>query len=176
VTSKVWSEIQPQSGGFTFQPGERYAVLADVSLNFTLEQIKNKAQSEGFDVTYAWETGDPNRATYQIDNWLASIPADTTSNHRWVYAEGNFSGAAPWVLGAKAPWPLTIYYVSHVFEAVDAPDQPDAPAAPALPPASATTSAAAAWSAAQVAWSVFGVAVLLAAGVDAFVVWHRRHA
>lgn len=172
MTTKVWSEIQPVNGGFAFEPGQRYAVLADVSLNFTLAQIQSKAESEGFQVTYAWETGQASRATYAIDNWLDSLPPDTTSNHRWVYAEGNFNGAAPWTLNEKAPLPLTIYYVAHVFEAVDAPDQPSAPTEPVLPPAS-QTKAAAAWSAAQLAWSAFGLVVLVAAGVDAFVLWRK---
>lgn len=143
MTSKVWSEIQPADGDYVFEPGQRYAVLASVSNDYTLEQIQHKAESEGFSVTYAWQTGQASRATYAIDNWLDGLPADTTSNHRWVYAEGNFGGSSPWKLGVDAPWPFTVYHVAHVFEAVDAPDQPSTtePTQPALPPASSTTSA-----------------------------------
>lgn len=138
---KVWSEVQPTGGDFVFQPGERYAVLASASLNYTLDQIAAKAEEKGFSVTYKWETGQPSRATYAIDNWLDSLAPDTTSNHRWVYAEGNFTGSSPWSLSVDPPWPFTMYHVAHVFEAVDAPDQPnETPAAPVLPPAASTVS------------------------------------
>lgn len=142
MTSKVWSEIQPNgSGDFVFEPGHRYAVLASVSLDYSLDRITAKAQSEGFQVTYAWQTGQASRATYQIDNWLDGLPADTTSNHRWVYAEGNFEGSSAWSLGVDAPWPFSIYHVAHVFEAVDAPDQPSAePAQPSLPTSTSSSS------------------------------------
>jgi len=133
VTTKVWSEIQPSGGAYAFQPGERYAVLASVSLNYSLAQIQTKAESEGFQVSYAWETGQASRATYAIDSWLDALPSDTTSNHRWVYAEGNFTGTSPWSLSVDPPWPFTIYHVEYVFQAVDAANQPGAPAAPALP-------------------------------------------
>jgi hypothetical protein len=158
---KVWSEIQPTSGAFVFEPGERYAVLASASLNYTLDQIAAKAASEGFTVTYKWETGQPSRATYAIDNWLASLAPDTTSNHRWVYAEGNFTGSSPWSLSQDPPWPFTMYHVAHVFEAVDAPDQPaDSPAEPALPSTSTSAPASSGPSVVALAFGalLFGVA------------------
>jgi hypothetical protein len=127
---KVWSEIQPQGSDFAFEPGERYAVLASVSKNFTLAQIMAKAAAEGFTVTYAWEQGQSSRALYPIDDWLAGLSPDPTDNHRWVWGEGNFDGAAAWTVGVDAPWPLTIYHLQHVFEAVD---QPDTATPPTLP-------------------------------------------
>lgn len=135
MTTKVWSPIQPTGDAYAFEPGERYAVLASVSLNYTLSQIQAKAESEGFQVTYAWETGQASRDTYAIDQWLASLPADTTSNHRWVYAEGNFSGSTPWSLSVDPPWPFTIYHVEYVFQAVEGtPDQPPTPLPHVTPP------------------------------------------
>jgi hypothetical protein len=134
--SKVWSQIQPTGDAYAFQPGERYAVLASVSRNFTLDQIKAKAESQGFSVTYDWEQGSPSRGLYPIDDWLAGLPADTTSNHRWVYAEGNFAGASAWSLSVDPPWPFTIYHVEYVFQAVEA--AADQPAPPHLPSAQST--------------------------------------
>jgi len=170
---KVWNEIQPSGGDFVFEPGERYAVLASASLNYTLDQIAAKAESEGFSVTYKWESGQPSRATYAIDNWLESLPADTTSNHRWVYAEGNFTGSSPWSLGQDPPWPFTMYHVAHVFEAVDAPDQlSDAtPTTPTLP--STTTSAPASSGPSALALA-FGAMLVGVAGYAAGVrfPWH----
>ena len=161
MTTKVWSEIQPTSGDFVFKPGERYAVLASVSLNYSLDEIKTKAEAEGFQVTYAWQSGQASRATYAIDNWLAGLAPDTTSNHRWVYAEGDFAGSSPWSLGVDPPWPFSIYHVAHVFEAVDAPDQPsgDAPAQPALPSTSSSSSSSSGLSLGVVLFEVVVVAV-----------------
>lgn len=127
---KVWSEVHATSGDFRFEPGQRYAVLASVSRNYSLSEIETKATGKGFSITYAWESGAPGRGLYNIDAWLASLPADTTSNHRWVYAEGNFGGAETWTLGQDPPWPFTVYHVAEVFEAVDAPEQAPAPALP----------------------------------------------
>jgi hypothetical protein len=122
---KVWSEVHPGSGGdFVFQPGERYAVLASVSRNYSLAEVQSKAQGKGFTLTYSWEQGQPERGQYHIDSWLASLPADATSNHRWLYAEGNFSDQAQaWTVGQDPPWPFTVYHLADVFHAVDAPDQ-----------------------------------------------------
>lgn len=127
---KVWGEVQPTGSDFAFEPGQRYAVLASVSKNFTLAQIMAKATSEGFTVTYAWEQGQPSRGLYPIDDWLAGLAPDTTDNHRWVWGEGNFDGAQAWTVGVDPPWPLTIYHLQHVFEAVD---QPDTSTPPTLP-------------------------------------------
>lgn len=137
--SKVWSEIHPAGDHYAFAPGERYAVLASVSRNFTLDQVKSKAESQGFTVTYDWEQGGASRGLYPIDDWLDALPRDTTSNHRWVYAEGNFDGAAPWSLSVDPPWPFTMYHLEYVFQAVEAADQPGAPAEqPELPPVAST--------------------------------------
>jgi len=163
---KVWSEIQPKGGDFVFQPGERYAVLASASLNYTLDQIAAKAAEKGFTVTYKWETGQASRDTYAIDHWLDALPADTTSNHRWVYAEGNFTGETPWTLGQDPPWPFTMYHVAHVFEAVDAPDQPSdvTPTEPALP---STSTSAPASSGPSVGLMFFGAVLVGAVGYAA---------
>lgn len=86
----VWSEI----GDFVFQPGERFAVLASVSRNYALAQVASTLQGKGFSVTYSWEQGSPTRDASPIDTWLSNLPPDPTSNHRWLYAEGDYQGSA----------------------------------------------------------------------------------
>ena len=154
---KVWSEIHPAGGDFAFQPGSRYAVLASVSKNYSLSEVEHAAEGKGFSITYAWEQGDPSRATYAIDAWLASLKPDAIDNHRWIYAEGNFTGSSAWSLSVDPSWPLTLYHVQHVLTAVDAPDPATpggAPAAPVLPP---TEQAAPSGSSSAVLLAVVGV-------------------
>jgi hypothetical protein len=128
---KVWAEVKPNGDGdFVFQPGERYAVLASVSKNFTVEQVVKYLAGKGFDVTYSWEQGDDVRRTgtkpmYDVDAWLLTVEPDARENHRWIYGEGNFDGAAPWTVGQNPPSILfvhiTVYHVAHVMQAVDGP-------------------------------------------------------
>lgn len=168
---KVWGEVQPAGGDFTFEPGQRYAILASVSKNYSLAEIMAKATSEGFSITYAWEQGQPSRGLYPIDDWLAGLLPDATSNHRWVWGEGNFqatcdssgectpiAGAKSWTLGVDPPWPLSIYHLQHVFQAVEqAQSASEAPALPAeaqCPPAPAGVSTTGA-----VLWTLGGVVV-----------------
>lgn len=127
AASMVWTQVGSQGQDVTMQPGQRYAVLASVSEDFTLAQIEAKAQAEGFAVSYAWEQGDPKRpADYNVDEWLAALAPDPTSNHRWVYGEGTFNGSSPWTLGGSAPWPLTVYTLQASFQAVPAGSAPNA--------------------------------------------------
>lgn len=134
-TPMVWKEIQPADDDYAFANGQRYAVLASVSSNYSLAAIEAKMKSLGFAVTYAWEQGTPTRGLYAIDTWLASLPADATSNHRWVYGEADYAGAAT-TLGVDAPWPFTIYHLAHVFEAVPAPPG----SAPTIPTSTSSSS------------------------------------
>lgn len=138
---KVWSEVGADSSGdFLFAQGERYAVLASVSKNYSLDEVRQYLGKKGFTVTYAWEQGTPTRGQFPIDDWLARQPPDPTDNHRWIYGEADLDPkASPWTVGKDAPWPLTVYSIAHVFHAVEAPaptstsPPQDAPA-PALPP------------------------------------------
>jgi hypothetical protein len=128
---KVWAEVKPDSdANFTFAPGGRYAVLASVSKNFTVAEVVKYLAGKGFDVTYAWEQGDDVRRTgskpmYDVDAWLLTVEPDTRDNHRWIYGEGNFSGAEPWTVGVDPPSILfvhvTVYHIAHVMQAVDGP-------------------------------------------------------
>lgn len=148
TTEKVWSEVQAADGSFTFQPGGRYAVLASVSSGQSLDTIEKYVEGKGFHVTYAWETGQPSRATYYVDNWLQNLPADTTSGQRWVYAEGDYDGVDPWTVGEDPSWLASlalghVYHVAHVFLSVDAPaptTPTDTPTAPDLPGTSSSES------------------------------------
>lgn len=140
-----WQEIFPDgSSDFAIVAGGRYAALASASLNYDLPTIQSYLNAHGWTVTYAWEYGTPTRNIYQIDTWLQQLTADPTSNHRWVWIEANRTGDAT-TLGQTPPWPLTIYRVSHAFQAMPAPvgststtdtiqlPNPNSPGCPVIP-------------------------------------------
>jgi hypothetical protein len=131
----VWDEIAPSSGHYAIGQGDRYAVLASVSRDYSLTDVTAYLAGHGWRVTYAWEQGTATRDAFAIDAWLASLPADPTPNHRWVYGEADrLAGSA--TLGQAAPWPFTFFHLVHVFRAVPAPPgSADVP--PVLPPANA---------------------------------------
>lgn len=147
-----WSRLAPADGSYTFQPGARYAVLASVSLDYPLADIQAKAEAQGFQVTYAWQEGQP-----ATDPYLLGLSPDPTPNHRWIFAEGNFTGQGPWSLGVDSPTILfvhtTIWHIEAVFQAVaaEAPAPAPSPVATQFPPwawaALALGVGAAAWAA-----------------------------
>lgn len=124
ATPLVWGKVDPSGSDYDFSQGHRYAVLASVSKNYSLAEIQSYMTSHGWTVTYAWEQGTAGRGQYPIDAWLQGLAADTTDNHRWVYGEANRTDVDT-SIGVDAPWPLTIYHVADVLEAV--PGQPNAP-------------------------------------------------
>jgi hypothetical protein len=131
----VWAGVPlSPDGSFPIAQGARYAVLASVTRNYSLAEVASYLNGHGWQTTYAWEEGSPTRGLYAIDTWLASLAADATNNHRWVYGEANRTGASE-SLGAHAPWPFTFYAIAHVFRAVPAPPG-QTPGPPELPPPS----------------------------------------
>ena len=137
TTSLVWSKVDPTGSDYAFGQGHRYAVLASVSKNYSLAEVQSYMAAHGWTVTYAWEQGQASRGLYPIDQWLQGLAPDTTSNHRWVYGEANRTDVDT-TIGVDAPWPLTIYHVADVLEAV--PGQPSAPSVVAtLPPPTSST-------------------------------------
>jgi hypothetical protein len=111
----TWQLVQDGESTLTVDAGHRYAALVSVSKNFSLDQITKKLSSSyGFTTTYAWEYGTPTRNKFAIDDWLASLPADTRDNHRWVWIEGNASQAMS--EGRDAPWPFTVYHIASLYE------------------------------------------------------------
>jgi hypothetical protein len=158
---KAWGEEAADSDDrFTFRPGERYAVLASASKNYSVSEIGHYLAGKGFDLTYSWEEGEPTRGKFTIDQWLASVPPDTRSNHRWVYGEGNFEpGRDPWTIGRDAPWPFTVYHVAHVMRAVDAPDVAALPSTAADAPKAAPRSGPGLGTAAAVVAGIGGLLI-----------------
>lgn len=153
MTNLVWKETPVDSSDdYTFEAGRRYAVLASVSRNYSLDQVEQYMTANGWTMTYAWEQGTPTRNTYAIDTWLAQLAADTTDNHRWIYGEADRVGP-DWTKGQDAPWPFTIYHIAHVFEAVPG-------AAPAPLPTSSSSA-----SDSKTGAVVAGVATLAALGI-----------
>jgi hypothetical protein len=137
----VWHSVAPSGGDYSFASGERYAVLASVSKNYSKQEVSDYLTAHGWTVTYAWEEGQAGaRAAYPIDAWLDSLAPDVTSNHRWLYAEANRTGPTV-LLGVSAPWPLTIYQIANVFQAVPAPPGLADASAPAPFPSSPPTAA-----------------------------------
>jgi hypothetical protein len=137
TTSLVWATVPPNGSDYGFAQGERYAVLASVSLNYSLDEIRGYMSSHGWTVTYAWEQGQPSRGLYPIDSWLEGLAADTTSNHRWVYGEANRTDVDT-TIGVDPPWPLTIYHIADVLHAVPGP--PSAPPVVSTLPAPSSSS------------------------------------
>ncbi|MGH8749939.1 MAG: hypothetical protein ACREU5_12645, partial [Burkholderiales bacterium] len=129
--------IAPSDGEYAAAQGHRYAALASASKNYSLAQIEDYLNAHGWSVTYAWEQGTPTRGQFAVDTWLASLPADTTDNHRWIYAEANRTGPDA-SLGADPPWPLTLYHLAHVFEAVPGAAVPTLPMSSSSSPSSRT--------------------------------------
>jgi len=160
----VWQNVAPDSSGdYAFANGQRYAVLASVSRDYTAEQVGSYLAKHGWTVTYSWEQGESSRGQYAIDDWLGSLSPDTTSNHRWLYAEANRTGPDA-SLGQSAPWPFTFYAIADVFQAVPGPPS-TAPTVPTLP--RAPTSAPSSSSASPIVYVGGG----FAAGLVAWGLW-----
>jgi hypothetical protein len=155
TTSVVWQPQSLASGSVSFAPGQRYAVLASVESGTSLATIQKYVAGKGFTITYLCEVvaGSPqacaNRDQYDIDTWLANITAKPRSGERWVYAEGNFTGSAPWEVTVTDSFPKTLvvtYSIASMFEAVArdvvvAPGGGSLPVAPVTPPGSASSGA-----------------------------------
>lgn len=155
----VWSELPPTNSSYTFTQGDRFAVLASVSKDFTLAQVVNYMNTNGWDVTYSWEQGSPTRGQFPIDTFLANLAPDTTDNHRWIYGEANRVGA-DWTKGVDAPWPLTVYHIADVLKAVPAPAG-GATTPPVLPTPSTSASSSGATTAVVAGGLGVGAGLLL---------------
>ena len=174
MSSAVWQPQDISKGSFTFEPGQRYAVLASVGQGTSLASIRAYVQKQGFEVTYLCEilvgsaNACANRDQFNVDDWLKSITASPRSGERWVYAEGNFTGSSPWQISTTDSFPKTIivtYSIADVFEAVAAPQVPEGTTAPSggvVAPSPVVTPPAAASSGSAY---VVGGAAVVAVGV-----------
>ena len=171
----IWQPQDISSGTVTFQPGQRYALLASVGSGTSLPTIQNYVQGKGFQVTYLCEIvagsagGCAKRDEYDVDAWLAQITAKPRSGERWVYAEGNFTGSAPWAVPVTDSFPKTLvvtYAISVAFEAVQSnttsPTGQPIAEEPVTPPSAP----------ASTGWVVAGVAT--AAALAGLFWWTRR--
>lgn len=128
MTDIVWQRQNiSKEATISFAPGQRYAVLASVGTGTTLAAIQSYVENQSFHVTYLCEIAQGSasacgsRDTYDVDAWLAGITAPPRSGERWVYAEGNFNGSAPWSVSKTDEFPKTLvvtYSVADIFEAV----------------------------------------------------------
>lgn len=148
-----WVRVPPdQTGNYLVTPGGRYAALLSVDDRANLSDATKALGDDGFQVSYAWMTGQPNRATYFVDNWLAGLPAPSSGNV-WMYFELNFTGDVPrtiqgtfekcilWICGSG-----TIEYAFAAQQVADdfhpcAPGDPQGTALQPPPPAPPRSSA-----------------------------------
>jgi len=147
---KCWQLVNPDlKGNYLATPGNRYAVLLGVDSRASVDDVKKELVKEHFAVTYAWQTGQPNRNAVFIDSWLASLPAPTKGTV-WMYFELNFTGDSPVTVVSRIHKCLFFVCgdasIAFVFEAKDVPDNyapcgpgdPQAGSCPPMPPPCAT--------------------------------------
>jgi hypothetical protein len=148
-SAKRWVPIVPNDAGdFELKAGERYAALVSVSKNFTKQEIVDFLQTKhGWQVTYAWEQGEPTRGLYAMDDWLAGLAPDARENHRWIYGEGNLSRDDKF--GKDSPCfafvCTTVYHVAVAYWAAPDPGGGTGPLPPAPPPPTDTPAPKRAW-------------------------------
>lgn len=92
---RCWISIAPDvQGNYLASPGNRYAALLSVDTRAKMSDAVNELTKEGFVVTYSWQSGQPGRGTFLIDNWIAALPAPTKGTN-WMYFELNYTGSVP---------------------------------------------------------------------------------
>ncbi len=148
---KCWSLINPdQRGNYLATPGNRYAALLGVDARASVGDVVKELEKQNFKVTYSWQSGQPNRGSVFIDDWIAKLPPPT-SGTVWMYFELNFTGDVPKTIVSHIHHCLLLVLcgdasIAYVFEAKDVPDNyapcgpgdPQAGSCPPLPPPCAT--------------------------------------
>ena len=136
---------QDSSGNYLATPGNRYAALLSVDSRANVSDATDELNKNGFQVTYSWQSGQPTRGQFFIDNWLANLPAPASGNV-WMYFEANFTGDTPRTIARTFEkcvlWICGSGTLSYVFEAQQVPDSyapcgpgdPQTGACPPLPP------------------------------------------
>ena len=92
---KCWTSISPDAqGNYLASPGNRYAALLSVDARAKVSDAVDELKKEGFTVTYSWQSGQPTRGQFLIDNWISGLPAPTKGTN-WMYFELNYAGDVP---------------------------------------------------------------------------------
>jgi len=82
------------AGMYLAEPGGRYAVLLSVDSRASLTDVTGALGKESFQVSYAWQSGQPVRNQFFVDTWLAGLPAPTAGTV-WMYFEMSYTGDTP---------------------------------------------------------------------------------
>ena len=179
MSKKCWILLNPDpKGNYLATPGHRYAVLLGVDSRASASDVTKELAKEHFQVTYSWQTGQPNRSSVFIDDWISKLPPPT-SGTVWMYFELNFTGDAPITVISRIHKCILFICgdasIAYVFESQDVPDNyapcgpgdPQAGSCPPLPPPCATCSPA------PVPWkpALVGAAIGIVVGAIAAIRW-----
>jgi len=112
-------------GNYLATPGGRYAGLLSVDSRASVSDAVNELNNQGFQVTYSWQSGQPTRGQFFVDNWLANLPAPTPGTV-WMYFELDFTGDVPRAVARSFHkcilWICGTGTIAYVFEAQQVPD------------------------------------------------------
>ena len=99
-----WVLINPDAKkNYLATPGNRYAALLSVDARASLSDVTDELAKLGFKVTYSWQSGQENRDSVFIDNWIARLPAPTKGTV-WMYFELNYVGDVPKTIVGRSGW------------------------------------------------------------------------
>jgi hypothetical protein len=151
-----WVPINPdpKSNQYLATPGGRYAVLLSVDSRGSMSDVTDELKKNNFTVTYSWQSGQPTRNQFDVDNWLANLPKPTSGTN-WMYFEMNFTGDSPQLFARSFQKCVNLLItkicgnvdVAYLFEAQQVADNfhpcgpgdpvksmPNCPTCPDLPP------------------------------------------
>jgi hypothetical protein len=134
-----WVLINPDAKkNYLATPGNRYAALLSVDARASLSDVTDELAKLGFKVTYSWQSGQANRDSVFIDNWIARLPAPTKGTV-WMYFELNYVGDVPKTIVSHIQKCKYLAFcgnvdIAYIFEAQQVPDN-YAPCGPGDPQA-----------------------------------------
>jgi len=161
-----WIPVSPDpAGNYLATPGNRYAALISVDARAPISTLIDALKTQGFDVTYSWQSGQAVRAQFLVDRWIASLPAPADGKV-WMYFEMNYTSDTPKSLASHIQRCVLFICgsadISNVFEARQVPDDthpcgPGDPQGTPLPPPSPGCPAEPFPLGATIAGGVFGL-------------------
>lgn len=150
-----WMLVTPDpSRNYLATPGNRYAALLSVDARAQMSDVTDELAKLDFKVTYSWQSGQANRNSVFIDNWIAKLPPPTKGTV-WMYFELNYIGDVPKTIVSHIRKCKALVFcgnvdIAYIFEAQQVADdahpcgpgdpqtascQPMAPPCSACPPA-----------------------------------------
>jgi hypothetical protein len=179
---ECWVPVAAASdGNYLATPGNAYAALVSVDKRASMADVEAELKKQDLAITYAWQTGQPNRGQFYIDNWIASLPPPPDGDV-WMYFELKYTGDVPRSIARHVEKCILFVCggadVVHVFEAQQVADDyspcgPGDPQAAQTPTAETTTAAASTVRPRTATWKPVAVGAAAVAAV-AGVVWLAR--